>query len=82
MLTSKGASGVTGAGFITLAATLAAIPGNPGHHLAQLDRIELALPAADHHAGDAVADEVGERAASISAAPRSPGSPSTNPAGS
>jgi len=29
MLTSKGASGVTGAGFITLAATLAAIPGNP-----------------------------------------------------
>ena len=28
MLTSKGASGVTGAGFITLAATLAAIPGN------------------------------------------------------
>ncbi len=29
MLTSKGASGVTGAGFITLAATLAAIPSNP-----------------------------------------------------
>ncbi|MCF4128625.1 dicarboxylate/amino acid:cation symporter [Methylobacterium sp. SyP6R] len=29
MLTSKGASGVTGAGFITLAATLGAIPGNP-----------------------------------------------------
>lgn len=29
MLTSKGASGVTGAGFITLAATLAAIPGAP-----------------------------------------------------
>ncbi|ACL55353.1 dicarboxylate/amino acid:cation symporter [Methylobacterium nodulans] len=29
MLTSKGASGVTGAGFVTLAATLAAIPGNP-----------------------------------------------------
>ena len=29
MLTSKGASGVTGAGFITLAATLAAIPGTP-----------------------------------------------------
>ncbi len=29
MLTSKGASGVTGAGFITLAATLAAIPDNP-----------------------------------------------------
>jgi len=29
LLTSKGASGVTGAGFITLAATLAAIPDNP-----------------------------------------------------
>lgn len=29
MLTSKGASGVTGAGFITLAATLTAIPNNP-----------------------------------------------------
>ena len=29
MLTSKGASGVTGAGFITLAATLAVIPGLP-----------------------------------------------------
>ncbi|HZM63005.1 MAG TPA: cation:dicarboxylase symporter family transporter, partial [Vicinamibacterales bacterium] len=29
MLTSKGASGVTGAGFITLAATLAAVPSIP-----------------------------------------------------
>lgn len=29
MLTSKGASGVTGAGFITLAATLAVVPGVP-----------------------------------------------------
>ena len=29
MLSSKGASGVTGAGFITLAATLAAVPGIP-----------------------------------------------------
>ncbi|TXM99346.1 dicarboxylate/amino acid:cation symporter [Methylobacterium sp. WL64] len=29
MLTSKGASGVTGAGFITLAATLSAIPNSP-----------------------------------------------------
>ncbi|MCU6791217.1 dicarboxylate/amino acid:cation symporter [Paenibacillus sp. WQ 127069] len=28
MLTSKGAAGVTGSGFITLAATLAAVPGN------------------------------------------------------
>jgi len=34
MLTSKGASGVTGAGFITLAATLAAVPGpTPGSSL-------------------------------------------------
>jgi aerobic C4-dicarboxylate transport protein len=29
MLTSKGASGVTGAGFITLAATLAVVPAIP-----------------------------------------------------
>ena len=29
MLTSKGASGVTGAGFVTLAATLAIVPGHP-----------------------------------------------------
>lgn len=29
MLTSKGAAGVTGSGFITLAATLAALPGHP-----------------------------------------------------
>ena len=29
MLTSKGASGVTGAGFITLAATLAVVPSIP-----------------------------------------------------
>jgi aerobic C4-dicarboxylate transport protein len=36
MLTSKGASGVTGAGFITLAATLAAAPGIPLAALALL----------------------------------------------
>ena len=29
MLTSKGAAGVTGSGFVTLAATLAAMPGHP-----------------------------------------------------
>ena len=34
MLTSKGASGVTGAGFITLAATLAVVPGVPVASLA------------------------------------------------
>jgi aerobic C4-dicarboxylate transport protein len=36
MLTSKGASGVTGAGFITLAATLAVIPDLPIAALALL----------------------------------------------
>ena len=36
MLTSKGASGVTGAGFITLAATLAAVPGIPLESLAYI----------------------------------------------
>ncbi len=36
MLTSKGASGVTGAGFITLAATLAAVPSIPIQALALL----------------------------------------------
>ncbi len=34
MLTSKGASGVTGAGFITLSATLAVVPGIPVEGLA------------------------------------------------
>ena len=34
-----------------------------GHHLVELGDVELTLPAADHHAGDAVADEVGQRAA-------------------
>jgi aerobic C4-dicarboxylate transport protein len=36
MLTSKGASGVTGAGFVTLAATLAIIPDIPIQSLALL----------------------------------------------
>lgn len=40
MLTSKGASGVTGAGFITLAATLAAVPGIPIESLALLVGID------------------------------------------
>ncbi len=40
MLTSKGASGVTGAGFITLAATLAAIPAVPIESLALLVGID------------------------------------------
>ena len=40
MLTSKGASGVTGAGFIALAATLATVPGIPIESLALLVGID------------------------------------------
>lgn len=40
MLTSKGASGVTGAGFVTLAATLQAVPGIPIGSLALLVGID------------------------------------------
>ncbi len=40
MLTSKGASGVTGAGFVTLAATLSAVPGIPVEALAVLVGID------------------------------------------
>ena len=40
MLTSKGASGVTGAGFVTLAATLAAVPAIPIASLALLVGID------------------------------------------
>lgn len=40
MLTSKGASGVTGAGFVTLAATLAVVPGVPIESLALLVGID------------------------------------------
>ena len=40
MLTSKGASGVTGAGFITLAATLSVVPGIPPTSLVLLTGID------------------------------------------
>jgi aerobic C4-dicarboxylate transport protein len=40
MVTSKGASGVTGAGFVALAATLAAVPGIPVESLALLIGID------------------------------------------
>ncbi len=40
MITSKGASGVTGAGFIVLAATIAAVPGIPVESLALLIGID------------------------------------------
>jgi aerobic C4-dicarboxylate transport protein len=40
MVTSKGASGVTGAGFVTLAATIQAVPGIPVESLALLVGID------------------------------------------
>ena len=40
MVTSKGASGVTGAGFVTLAATLSVVPGIPIEALAVLVGID------------------------------------------
>ena len=40
MITSKGTSGVTGAGFVTLAATLQAVPGIPLESLAMLVGID------------------------------------------
>ena len=40
MLTSKGASGVTGAGFVTLAATLSVVPSVPIESLALLVGID------------------------------------------
>src|SRR5207253_5568335 len=40
MITSKGSSGVTGAGFITLAATLSAVPSIPIQSLALLVGID------------------------------------------
>ena len=40
MITSKGASGVTGAGFVTLAATFVAVPGMPIESLALLVGID------------------------------------------
>ena len=58
MLTSKGASGVTGAGFITLAATLAVIPGLPIAALALLvgvDRFMSECRALTNLVGNGVA---------------------------
>ena len=57
MLTSKGASGVAGAGFITLAATLAVIPGLPITALALLvgvDRFMSACRALTNFIGNGV----------------------------
>ncbi len=61
MVTSKGASGVTGSGFITLAATLAAVPSVPIQSLALLvgiDRFMSECRALTNLAGNAVATVV------------------------
>jgi aerobic C4-dicarboxylate transport protein len=58
MLTSKGASGVTGAGFVTLAATLQAAPGIPVESLALLvgvDRFMSECRALTNLVGNGVA---------------------------
>ena len=58
MLTSKGASGVTGAGFITLAATLAVVPDVPVAGMALIlgiDRFMSEARAVTNHIGNGVA---------------------------
>lgn len=64
MISSKGASGVTGAGFITLAATLAAVPSIPIQSLALLvgiDRFMSECRAVTNLIGNAVATLVVSR---------------------
>ena len=61
MLTSKGASGVTGAGFVTLAATLTTVPGIPIESLALLvgiDRFMSECRALTNLVGNGVATVV------------------------
>ncbi len=58
LLTSKGAAGVTGSGFVTLAATLATIPSIPAGGLALLvgvDRFMSEARAITNLIGNAVA---------------------------
>src|SRR6202040_1521203 len=58
MLTSKGASGVTGAGFVTLAATLAIVPDIPIQSLAILlgiDKFMSECPALTNLIGNGAA---------------------------
>ena len=58
MLTSKGASGVTGAGFVTLAATLAVVPSVPVAGLALIlgiDRFMSEARALTNMVGNGVA---------------------------
>lgn len=64
ILTSKGASGVTGAGFITLAATLAVVPGIPAAGLALIlgiDRFMSEARALTNVIGNGVATIVVSR---------------------
>ena len=61
MISSKGASGVTGAGFVTLAATLAVVPGVPVESLALLvgiDRFMSECRAVTNLIGNGVATAV------------------------
>lgn len=61
MVTSKGASGITGAGFVTLAATLQAMPGIPIESLALLvgiDRFMSECRAVTNFIGNGVATVV------------------------
>ena len=60
MLTSKGASGVTGAGFITLAATLQAVPSIPMESLALLLGIDRFM-----REGRAITNLIGNGAATL-----------------
>ena len=64
MLTSKGASGVTGAGFITLAATLAVVPSVPAAGLALIlgiDRFMSEARSLTNFVGNGVATIVVSR---------------------
>ena len=64
MITSKGASGVTGAGFVTLAATLSVVPGVPVASLALLigiDRFMSECRALTNLVGNGVATVVVSR---------------------
>jgi aerobic C4-dicarboxylate transport protein len=86
MLTSKGASGVTGAGFITLAATLAVVPSIPVAGLALIlgiDRFMSEARSLTNFVGNGVAAIVvsrWENELDVAALKRELGSPSTEPA--
>jgi aerobic C4-dicarboxylate transport protein len=58
MITSKGAAGVTGSGFITLAATLAVVPGIPVAGMALIlgiDKFMSEARAITNHIGNCIA---------------------------